>query len=137
MNDKNEIIISKIAELIYDGCEYEAFDSIKLTVCKVLTFAMETIDVVVNGKYVEPMDIPNDITMLTDELRQIMYSQNPKNGAWYTMILEINEDGNFSLKFDYDNEPDFSIEIDKERYKKDLEFFPREVIPEWLRKKIK
>ncbi|KQB99547.1 hypothetical protein [Pedobacter sp. Hv1] len=68
------------------------------------------------------------------KLRQKMYALAPEKGAWYSVRMEINADGDFTLNYNYDERPDFEIEPDQVEYRIDLEKFPREksLVPSWL-----
>ena len=67
-----------------------------------------------------------------------MYKLNPIRGAWYSCIIEINNDGSFTADYDYDNEPFTSNKINfPYMFKDDFEEYPREIIPDWLDKYLR
>jgi hypothetical protein len=70
------------------------------------------------------------------QLREAMYETAPNKGAWYSMDMQINKNGKFDIKFDYNNKPNFSIPIEELDFIRDYEKFPRqgEIIPDWLNK---
>ena len=63
-----------------------------------------------------------------------MYELNPEKGAWYIMILEVDNIGKFKIKYDYESKPPFKYEPSKEEYIAELKEFPRkeELTPKWL-----
>ena len=69
-------------------------------------------------------------------LRERMYDLAKEKGAWYSMIMEITSNGSFTVNFDYDTKPKFSIPIEDIDFIKDFQKFPRlqEFIPDWLNK---
>lgn len=68
------------------------------------------------------------------DLRKLMYDLNPEMGAWYTMIIEIENSGKFNVNYDYDNKPPFTYEPSKEKYIAEVKEYPREnsMTPSWL-----
>lgn len=70
-----------------------------------------------------------------DDLRQLMYNQDPALGAWYTCTMIISSDGDFDMKFDYDNQPEWDIQPTEEELALDFRQFPRigSTIPEWIK----
>jgi hypothetical protein len=69
-----------------------------------------------------------------ERLRDFMARHNPGKGAWYTASFTLFPDGNFDLKFDYDNKPQFSVDLDKSYFAEDAKSYPREKskTPTWL-----
>lgn len=70
-----------------------------------------------------------------DLLRELMYKQDPALGAWYTCVMTVAEDGEFDIKFDYDNKPAWDHQPVEEEYAEDFKQFPRkaELVPQWVK----
>lgn len=79
-------------------------------------------------------DRTEDLTFLFMDLRKAMYEQAPGKGAWYTCSITMNNDDTFSTAFDYNLQPAFSYTPSKEKFRHDLDTYPRdkELVPLWL-----
>lgn len=95
------------------------------------TSSYAELDADVDGSQVEVL--PEGLEDHFEELRREMY--RPGKGTWLTAQLTITSDGHFSTDFDYDNKPDWSIEVDERIYQDDLSVFPRDAenTPSWMR----
>ncbi|WDZ91584.1 hypothetical protein [Nocardiopsis sp. HUAS JQ3] len=80
--------------------------------------------------------IPAGVAPRISGLRAGMYQEG--KGAWFSMRYTITRPGNFTTKFDYDNEPEFLFRPSEENYVQELRHFPRaeENVPEWLAAKV-
>ncbi|WP_121435127.1 hypothetical protein [Actinomadura pelletieri] len=93
-----------------------------------------------NGEVIE-IAPPNSPRIKLRELRAGMY--HPGKGTWFTARYVIQRPTRYSVDFDFDNEPDFGMDIGfqpvPQTYTNDLKAFPRDDdhIPTWLRQKIK
>ncbi|BET46295.1 hypothetical protein RGQ21_12770 [Kitasatospora aureofaciens] len=87
-----------------------------------------------DGSSLTAAGIPQGITELCRRLRLGMYSET--GGTWFTLIYTLIP-GRYSVRYDYDDEPD-APSFTPEHYARDLAYFPRaeENIPDWLRKKL-
>ena len=87
-----------------------------------------------NPKYQSNNDISTNLTFIFLNLRDTMYKLNPDNGAWFSCIIEVDNKGKFSTKFNYDDIPNFTYWPSKEKFIDDLKQYPRkqESIPDWL-----
>ncbi len=84
----------------------------------------------------ERTSIPAGVAPRISGLRAGMYQEG--KGAWFSMRYTITRPGNFTTKFDYDNEPEFLFRPSEENYVQELHHFPRaeENVPEWLAAKV-
>jgi hypothetical protein len=59
----------------------------------------------------------------------------PGKGTWLTARVTVTSAGQFATDFDYDHEPEWSIEVDTGIYPADLAEFPRDAehTPDWLK----
>ncbi len=62
----------------------------------------------------------------------------PGKGTWFTARCTITADGRMSFDFDYDNEPEWDIDVYPDAYAEDQEKYPRdeEHQPDWLKHKL-
>ncbi|MFD7159360.1 immunity protein YezG family protein [Kribbella sp. NPDC059898] len=95
------------------------------------TSSYAELDADVDGSQVEVL--PEGLEDHFEELRREMY--RPDKGTWLTAQLTITSDGHFATDFQYDERPDWSIQVDERIYQDDLSVFPRdrENIPSWMR----
>ncbi|WP_330183397.1 hypothetical protein OHB26_06945 [Nocardia sp. NBC_01503] len=72
-----------------------------------------------------------------DKLRAAMYQ--PDTGAWFTARYSIERTGDYTIEFDYDNEPDFTPQLTAGAYALDFQHYPRDEqhTPEWLRDRLR
>lgn len=72
-----------------------------------------------------------------NKLRGGMYEKG--KGTWFSSTFVIEQSGDFTVDYNYDEEPPFPFELDPERYANDYRHYPRdwENIPVWLRKKLR
>lgn len=72
---------------------------------------------------------------LSDQLRQAMYTEG--GGTWFRATVSVTREDKASMKFNYDEEPDFGREVPAHLYVADQRLFPRDVknIPAWLAEK--
>ncbi|WP_172916164.1 hypothetical protein [Capnocytophaga canimorsus] len=77
----------------------------------------------------------SDVAFEALKLREEMYKLSPEKGAWFSVFLTIESNGQFHTHFEYDEKPKFDIEPSKEKYIDDLKTFPREehLISQWLK----
>lgn len=70
------------------------------------------------------------------ELRRIMY--RPQTGTWYTATFRLVRPGQLETHFDYDSEPEWTMQPSDDSYRQDAEAFPRspEHTPDWMRAKL-
>ncbi|GAB4002291.1 hypothetical protein GCM10028807_60640 [Spirosoma daeguense] len=138
-------LIQKVASCLLNDIEDISWDKLSYKAVYVTTFYTEEGQYFKNGVEKsfsitdEDDGDPSSAPMTyVKQLREAMYRQNPNKGAWYMLILEIKSDGKFNIDFDYDNKPDFGIEIEEKRYFWDWQKFPRdkESTPTWLQKII-
>jgi len=64
-----------------------------------------------------------------------MYRLTPGKGAWYNAQFMITQDGEYTIAYDYDHQPNFEMIPDNEEYKIDTIAFPRDEqsTPAWLK----
>lgn len=63
----------------------------------------------------------------------------PGRGTWWSMRLELRSDGNFTARFNFDNRPDFGIDlVESQDYADDDLRFPRDAghRPAWYESEI-
>lgn len=80
--------------------------------------------------------LPEELHVAFTALRAGYY--RPGEGAWYAAYVTLLADGDFTLKFDHDHEPELSELATPADYVADLELFPRDeqTWPQWLREKV-
>ncbi|WP_116211567.1 hypothetical protein [Streptomyces olivoreticuli] len=76
--------------------------------------------------------IPGAVMTEFDTLRSAMY--RPGTGTWFTARYVIERSGEYTIEFDYDNEPAFVPQLTPGAYLLDSEYYPRDAehTPEWL-----
>ncbi|WP_367135036.1 TNT domain-containing protein [Saccharothrix sp. HUAS TT1] len=57
----------------------------------------------------------------------------PGQGTWLSMKFHLVHPDTYSAEFDRDNEPDWTQPPSPEYYAEELEVYPRDVVPAWLR----
>lgn len=95
-----------------------------------------------SGKYDVPegrfnaVRTPAEATIALEDLRSASYRDGV--GTWYTVVAQVDADGRFTAKYDYDHEPSWPHPIDPVTYVNDLEAFPRdeEHRPDWLKQRV-
>lgn len=127
MND----LITQMAQCVVNDAGDRDWDSLTYNLVCVTTFSKEKGRYKYNGAEKsfsltheddgQPERAPITYAL---QLRQAMYDETPDKGAWYTLNLTIGRDGKFKLDVDYDNKPNFNIEIEEERYVWDTEKYP-------------
>nr|WP_269438016.1 immunity protein YezG family protein [Arthrobacter sp. zg-Y179] len=70
------------------------------------------------------------------ELRKLMY--RPGCGTWFSLTMNLDNQGHLAANYNYDEEADWSFPLDDESYVEDQRIFPRnqEHIPAWLAPKL-
>jgi hypothetical protein len=94
------------------------------------TTSYAELDVTVDSAQVDPL--PEGLEDDFEELRRVMYQ--PGKGTWLTATITVTADGHFATDFDYDTEPAWSTPVDEEIYAADLAGFPRDDVPDWMRR---
>lgn len=130
-----ESLIQEIGQIISDSCPVDNYKKIEVE-CKILTTYTE-LDAFYYDKKTNKKSsflIEEDISDKFIELRKKMYKEQPEKGAWYTIIYTIDENDDFSVKYEYDNKPLFEFDSEDEEYIMDFKEFPRErkYVPAWL-----
>lgn len=76
-----------------------------------------------------------EVDNLLIQLRNEMYKLSPGKGAWYNVEMIVTESGDFEIKYDYDNRPNFEMEPEDDEFVIDNEEFSRdaEAMPAWLK----
>ena len=95
------------------------------------------------GKYVLSDGRANSVGT-TPELRDALTSLRAAHyredkGTWFSVEFEVSAEGAMTVRFNYDNEPDWGDdEVDPAAYVEDLRAFPRseDTQPEWLKLKL-
>ena len=132
--------INELAKLLIKDTENEGsnWKTIKYNLCVVSTYYHEELEFITSEGNIESL-YPSNEDEIFPLLRQAMYEKDSSKGAWYSMTMEIHKDGKFKVDFNYDDKPNFGIEIDEERYFVDFQAYPREeqYIPQWLKDIIK
>ncbi|UGT58282.1 immunity protein YezG family protein [Nocardia asteroides] len=105
------------------------------------TTSVSTYDLMIATVDSEPTrhEISQEVYEKVETLRRVMYQ--PDKGAWFSMVLEITADGEYSTSFDYDGPPkteQYKPEWTPQTYALDLQEFPRSRtnIPQWLQDKL-
>jgi hypothetical protein len=83
-----------------------------------------------------------DFIEFIDEIKEEMYAQNPKEGAWIMCNISINRDKSYMVKFNHDNLTEFpkwAWARNPDNMAREFEDCPRskEFTPEWLRAIVK
>ncbi|MFD4457437.1 hypothetical protein [Nocardia sp. NPDC058480] len=83
------------------------------------------------------VDISQSIAMPSQsdriqKLRTGMYE--PDKGTWYTMVLVVENSGEYHARYEYNDEPEFRFPTSPHAFAADLEYFPRDTAhtPGWL-----
>ncbi|MFI5694541.1 hypothetical protein ACIA58_22000 [Kribbella sp. NPDC051586] len=94
------------------------------------TTSYSELDATVDGAQLDPL--PDGLEDHFEALRREMY--HPGKGTWLTASISVTSDGHFATDFDYDTEPAWSIPVDEGIYAADLAEFPRDDVPDWMRR---
>lgn len=91
-----------------------------------------------NPRYNDNTDENNDPIFLFLDLRDVMYRLSPNKGAWFECHIEVNNNGSFTTKYNYDEKPNFRYWPSREKFLDDLKKYPRDEtsIPNWLNQVI-
>ncbi|WP_136610402.1 antitoxin YezG family protein [Sinomonas albida] len=76
-------------------------------------------------------------TALLDRMRETMYRDD--SGTWFSFEMTVTATGGMTVRFNYDDEPDFGPEgLDPVAYVNDAKNFPRDEAhqPEWLKQRL-
>ncbi|MGW4351633.1 hypothetical protein ACWELJ_06025 [Nocardia sp. NPDC004582] len=86
---------------------------------------------------VSHIEVPDAAMDCLTELRSAMYQ--PGTGTWFTARFVLDLAGEYSVEFDYENEPDFIPQLTAGAYALDQEYFPRDAdhTPDWLSAKLR
>ncbi|WP_148046362.1 hypothetical protein [Halostreptopolyspora alba] len=78
---------------------------------------------------------PGDVLMNMSKLRTGMHRDDV--GTWFSAVYEVRRPGNFSIEYNYDDEPSLNFPLVNSQFAVELQRFPRspEATPEWLREK--
>ncbi len=90
-----------------------------------------------DGSKVWLRGVPKESPKAFRALRQLFYQQG--KGAWFTAYCTVHADGRLEFDFDYEEEPEWNLDIVPASFIEDLEMFPRDEAqqPEWLRDKVR
>ncbi|MBD0746647.1 hypothetical protein [Streptomyces sp. CBMA152] len=80
--------------------------------------------------------VPGIVWEEFNELRAAHYQ--PGKGTWFTARYVVERSGDYTIEFDYDNEPAFVPQLTPGAYLLDFEYYPRDAAntPEWLREML-
>jgi hypothetical protein len=94
------------------------------------TTSYAELDATVDGAQLDLL--PEGLEDHFERLRREMYQ--PGKGTWLTAQVSVTADGHFATDFNYDDEPAWSIPVDRAIYAADLAAFPRDAehTPDWL-----
>jgi hypothetical protein len=134
-------LIEEITQTILDNVPVENWNKVVVQTSILTTYIESTTTYYIDeikGKSFDPdyPDAPeekkNDALFVG--LREEMYRLSSGKGASYNVELVVSEDGEFKIEYDYDNKPNFEMEVDDTEYVLDNQEFPRdkESTPDWL-----
>lgn len=127
-------LVNEVAALVLDSLT-PPWDRAVLEFRALSYSAEHGLDIYGGGTVLEDF-APDDSLHLLFELRTVMYV--PGAGTWFSVEIEVTPDGRTQTRFNYDEEPAWTLPRDDETYVDDLERFPRdeENQPDWLRQKV-
>lgn len=135
-------LIEEIGQTVFDNVPVEGWSKILLEASILSTYVELTVTYDVEektGKSFDPnyRNVPEEreVDNLLIQLRSEMYKVSPGKGAWYNVQMSVNESGDFEIRYDYGNRPNFEIEPDDDEFVIDYDEFPRdaEAMPNWLK----
>lgn len=91
--------------------------------------------ILIDNKDIAMSSIKFNFSEKLQDIKRIMYSYAPEEGAWFMFNLSIGKNRNFETKFNYDeNDPFFTTNITYINFINEMKQFPREscFIPNWL-----
>lgn len=99
--------------------------------------ASSSVEIIHHDGRLERAELPLRESMEMNKLREGMYEKG--KGTWFSSTFVIEQSGDFTVDYNYDEEPPFPFKLDSERYANDYRHYPRdwENIPGWLRKKLR
>ena len=144
MTDEIQDLFQHIGQLAVDSVPTDEWDMLTITIKAITPYVEENITYIHWEKQFVPktflieddeLEYDEQATPSFERLRQLMYDEAPFRGAWYTAVMTIAKDGQFTTEFDYDNRPVFDYEQEDEGYARDFTHFPRneESTPDWLK----
>lgn len=68
------------------------------------------------------------------DVRELVHEEG--KGTWFSGRLTMNPSGRYSVEFNYDVDPVWWQPLPPEVWAKDLEMFPRDQVPRWLRQQL-
>ncbi|WP_053058529.1 immunity protein YezG family protein [Pedobacter sp. BMA] len=135
-------LIEEIGQTVFDNVPVDDWSKILLEASVLSTYVELTVTYYVEEKIGKSFD-PNyenapeekEVDNLLIQLRNEMYKLSPGKGAWYNVEMIVAESGDFEIKYDYDNRPNFEMEPEDDEFVIDNEEFPRdaEATPAWLK----
>lgn len=135
-------LIEEIGQTVFDNVPVDNWSKILLEASILSTYVELTVTYYVEektGKSFDPNyeDVPEEkeVDNLLIQLRNEMYKVSAGKGAWYNVQMIVTDSGEFEIKYDYDNRPNFEIEPEDDEFVIDNEEFPRdaEATPTWLK----
>lgn len=76
-----------------------------------------------DGEEISTSGVGGQNYLLVEKLRNSMAEIN-QGDAWYTMVVNVQEDGKFKFDFDYDHLPAFDILPDREDWEREFKMYP-------------
>ncbi|WP_243050284.1 immunity protein YezG family protein [Dyella sp. RRB7] len=125
MNKDIASLYEKIAQCTFNSLP-KNFSGASLTAKMIARYIEVTGNYVTRENEVAKSFLPDEkVEPLLEKLRESMAALQPGKGAWYTATLDLNSEGEFSFKFDYDNSPDFQYKPSQDKFDEDAKKFPR------------
>lgn len=75
--------------------------------------------------------LPSDVVFAFSDLRKAMAT--PNHGTWLSAIVTVRKDDVADFEFNYDQQPNWNVEVAPEIYLEDLDLYPRpaDEVPSW------
>lgn len=127
-------LIEAIARSVH-GAADPRWTTIELRAIVLAPVSSVRMRVTVDGTVEQPLP-PEEVDDLVEQLRDVMYRDGA--GTWFTFVMTITAPAAVTSRFEYDEEPGWTADVDPVAYVTDQHRYPRDVDrqPAWLRDRL-
>jgi hypothetical protein len=126
-----EIELARVVDASVDA-GWEALRFEAWAIGSVMSYELFTLREGVEEQSIPPMTVYTPL----DELKSA--AAVPNRGTWLSLIMKLSSDGELTVDYNFDDKPQFDIDISTDDYELELRRFPRneESVPLWWRERI-
>lgn len=114
------------------GAGWEAMRFEAWAIGSVMSYELFTLRDGVEEQSIPPMTVFTPL----DELKSA--AAIPDRGTWLSLIMKLSSGGELTVDYNFDDKPQFDIDISTDDYELELQLFPRaeSSVPAWWRERI-